>query len=148
MKFVLFCCLISPSVAIASMALNPDVNQKNIEQTICVPGYTKTVRPATSYTNRVKLKLLREQGVPDIEASKYELDHIIPLALGGHPRSLENLMLQSWEGDAGAKRKDRIEVKLQCLVCAGKVDLAAAQKDIYADWQAAYKKYARLKCRR
>jgi hypothetical protein len=56
----------------------------------------------------------------------YELDHIIPLAIGGHPRNLDNLGLQPWEE---AKRKDRIEVKLQCLVCAGQVALANAQRD-------------------
>ncbi len=26
--------------------------------------------------------------------SEYELDHIVPLALGGHPRALDNLQLQ------------------------------------------------------
>ena len=29
-------------------ALNPDVTQYTIAQTICVPGYTKSVRPAPS----------------------------------------------------------------------------------------------------
>lgn len=32
-------------------ALNPDVHQETIQQTICVPGYTALVRPSTSYTN-------------------------------------------------------------------------------------------------
>ena len=44
---------------------------------------------------------------------RFELDHIIPLALGGHPRNSRNLMLQVWSGHDGAKRKDRLEVKLQ-----------------------------------
>lgn len=73
---------------------NPDVTQETIQQTICVSGYTKTVRPATSYTNGVKLKLLREAGIDQSLKGQYELDHIIPLAVGGHPRKLSNLMLQ------------------------------------------------------
>ncbi|MFT3848515.1 MAG: hypothetical protein QM739_07480 [Propionivibrio sp.] len=51
----------------------------------------------------------------------------------GHPRSLDNLMLQRWEGTTGAKRNDRLEVKLQCLVCAGQLGLAEAQQAIYTD---------------
>jgi cytochrome c-type biogenesis protein CcmH/NrfF len=81
-------------------------------------------------------------------AQAYELDHIIPLTLGGHPRNLDNLALQIREGENGAKRKDRIEEKLQCLVCSGQVTLATAQRDILEDWQAAYDRYARVKCRR
>ena len=79
-------------------ALNVDVSQTTIHQTICVPGWTATVRPSTSYTNGVKLKLLREQGMAPSDASRYELDHHVPLALGGHPRDPRNLWLQLWDG--------------------------------------------------
>jgi hypothetical protein len=75
-------------------AINEAVTQANIQQTICVPGWTATVRPSPSYTNGLKAKLLREQGLPQADAAKYELDHLIPLALGGHPRKAENLWLQ------------------------------------------------------
>ncbi len=134
--------------ALADMALNPDVHQDTIAATICTPGYTKTVRPSTTYTNGVKRKLMREAGIDESLISDYELDHIVPLALGGHPRQLGNLQLQPWEGDSGAKRKDRLEVKLQCLVCAGQVPLDTAQHAIYDDWQAAYHLYAKMKCHR
>jgi hypothetical protein len=33
---------------------NPDVTQSNIHSTICVSGWTDTVRPSTSYTNPLK----------------------------------------------------------------------------------------------
>lgn len=138
-----------PSIGQARGSLNPDVRQETIQETICIPGYTKSVRPATTYTNGVKQKLMREAGLSyDVAASEYELDHIIPLALGGHPRNLNNLDLQPWEGQHGAKRKDRLEVKLQCLVCSGQVKLVTAQEDIAGDWGAAYSKYAKVKCRR
>jgi len=39
------------------------VGQTSIQQTICVPGWTVSVRPSTSYTNGLKLKLMREQGL-------------------------------------------------------------------------------------
>ena len=55
--------------------------------------------------------------------------HVIPLALGGHPRKLDNPELQPWDE---AMRKDRIEVKLHCLVCSGQVSLTDAQREIDA----------------
>jgi hypothetical protein len=128
--------------------LNPDVTAATINETICVVGYTKTVRPSTSYTNGVKRLLLRRAGLSDEDKADYELDHIIPLALGGHPRNLTNLMLQPWEGEDGAKRKDKLEVKLQCLVCTGKVPLDEARADIFNDWQAAAKKHLHQRCNR
>jgi hypothetical protein len=86
--------------------LNPDVTQDTIRQTICVSGYTKAVRPSSSYANGVKAKLLRESGIDESHMPDYELDHIVPLSLGGHPRKLGNLALQPWEGEHGAIRKD------------------------------------------
>lgn len=132
----------------ATIALNPDVTQSNIRETICVPGYTKTVRPSTTYSNGVKRKLFREAGLDEAVMSAFELDHHVPLALGGHPRSLNNLMLQPWDGANGAKKKDRLEVKLQCLVCTGQLRLAEAQQAIYTDWTKAYRSYAPVKCHR
>jgi hypothetical protein len=41
-----------------------------------------------------------------------------------------------------------LEVKLQCLVCSGQVKLETAQREIVEDWQAAYHRYARVKCHR
>ena len=127
-------------------ALNPDVRQETIGQTICVAGYTKAVQPSTDFTHGVKQMLLKRAGRDRARAFEYKLDHIIPLGLGGHPRKLENLELQLWAGQSGAKRKDRIGAKLQCLVCSGQITLADAQREILTDWQAAYHRYALVKC--
>ena len=129
----------------AAPSLNHDVTPQTIASTICVSGYTAMVRPASLYTNGVKLKLLQTAGQDPSRASEYELDHIVPLALGGHPRALDNLQLQPWPE---ARRKDRIEVKLQCLVCSGQISLADAQTAIASDWEAAYRRYASVPCHR
>ena len=135
--------------AVPSNLLNPDVVPATLSQTICTSGYTKAVRPSTSFTNGIKRRLMREQGMDfDADKGSFELDHIVPLALGGHPRNLLNLMLQVWNGHDGAKRKDRLEVKLQCLVCSGDVPLDVAQNAIWSDWQAAYVVYGRMVCHR
>lgn len=119
------------------------MRQDTIRQSICVSGYTASVRPSTTYTNGVKLKLLREQGLPASAAPEFELDHRIPLALGGHPRNLRNLLLQRWEGEDGAKVKDRLERRLQRLVCTEKLPLDEAQSAVYVNWQDAYHTYVR-----
>ena len=133
------------AVAVPMEALNPDVRPDTIDQTICVTGYTASVRPSTTYTNGVKRKLLRDIGIDSANASQYELDHVIPLAIGGHPRSVLNLKLQPWDGENGAKKKDRLEKQLQRLVCSHQLGLRDAQAAIYTDWQAAYGRYVTCK---
>ena len=135
---------VSPALVDAA-SLNADVTQSTIQQTICIPGYTKQVRPAASFTNGVKNLMLKRDGLDPATSSSYTLDHIIPLAIGGHPRKLDNLQLQT---SSEAKRKDRIEVKLQCLVCSGQISLERAQREISEDWVTAYHQYARVKCER
>ena len=147
---VLFCALLLFLAAVGAYddrgALNPEVRQDTIAQTICVPGYTQSVRPADSYTSEVKRMLVQRAGMNPASAQHYELDYVIPLALGGHPTERQNFALQMLEGKNGAKRKDRIEAKLQCLVCSGQVTIADAQREILTDWQAAYQRHAQAKC--
>ena len=85
--------------------------------------------------------MLARVGAPIAEAEQYELDHFVPLALGGNPTSLDNLWLQRWLGPWNARIKDRLERKLQVLVCDGKVTLARARNAIRQGWKAAYTKY-------
>src|ERR671936_261987 len=64
--------------------LNPDVTHANITSTICMRGWTKTIRPPTDYTNALKLKQMREYGVSG-SPTDYQEDHLISLELGGDP---------------------------------------------------------------
>lgn len=114
---------------VSAQTVNPSVTQGNIKNTICVSGWTATVRPPVSYTDRIKKGLLKDK-----DASLYELDHLVPLAVGGNPTDPKNLALQSWEGPTGAKVKDKVEVKVQKAVCAGKMTLAQGQACFINDW--------------
>src|SRR5262245_533733 len=60
-------------------------------------------------------------------------------------REPSNLQLQD---TAESYRRDRLEKKLQCLVCTGQVPLSEARTEIAKDWQAAYHRFAQIKCRR
>ena len=42
---------------------NPNVNQGNIQSTICVSGFTTTIRPPVSYTNGLKTQQMGETGI-------------------------------------------------------------------------------------
>jgi hypothetical protein len=48
---------------------------------------------------------------------------------------------ESHTGNWNAHIKDKLENTLHDLVCANKVDLKTAQRDISTDWIAAHKKY-------
>ena len=105
-------------------ALNPDVTQANIHSTICVRGWTATIRPPPEYTNALKIKQMRQYGETG-PASAYEEDHLISLELGGAPRDPRNL----WpEPRPRADEVDRIENKLNAKVCSGELLLAEAQR--------------------
>ena len=122
---------------------NPAVTQKNIGTTICVVGYTKTIRPPVSYTNKLKYDQLHSgynvQG--DMNMRNYEEDHLIPLEVGGHPSSKLNLFPQYYAATYGARVKDRLENKIHLLVCSGKITLKAGQAAFVPDWTVGYKKY-------
>lgn len=110
-------------------ALNPAVNQGNIHETVCVPGYTDTIRPPVSYTNRIK----RDKIGPNADPKLYELDHVIPLSIGGHPTDPNNLWPQEWTGPRGARAKDVIERRLHRQVCGWTqptITLREAQRQI------------------
>jgi hypothetical protein len=78
---------------------------------------------------------MREAGLDESLMAQYELDHIIPLAGGGHPRKLSNLQLQPWKGENGATGKDGLERRLQNMICHGQVSLIDAQYCIAENWR-------------
>jgi hypothetical protein len=71
-------------------ALNLDVTQATIHQTICVRGWTATVRPPVSYTDQLKRQQMVQYGETG-PPSAFEEDHLIPLEAGGSPTSPSNL---------------------------------------------------------
>lgn len=120
-----------PRADITPGATNPDVTQATIGTTICVSGWTATVRPPTSYTNNLKAQQIRQYGFTNTTATDYEEDHLIPLELGGAPRDSRNMWPEAYPG---AHDKDQAENSLRRQVCAGTITLAEAQRRILTDW--------------
>jgi hypothetical protein len=116
----------------ADILYNPAVTQETVETTICVPGWTRGARPSSSYTRRVKIALTRELAIPQEMLGDFELDHRIPLSLGGAPYEPSNLELQPWDE---AHEKDRKEACLARALCAGQLALDEARRRIWSDWR-------------
>lgn len=111
-------------------ATNPVVTQATIRRTICVSGWTSTVRPSSSYTSKLKVQQMYAYGDRG-PTSSYEEDHLIPLELGGSPTSARNL----WpEYGRIPNPKDAVENAARTAVCQGRITLPYAQHAIAVNW--------------
>jgi hypothetical protein len=125
-------------------AINPAVAPATLDATICLPGWTRTVRPPSAYTSSLKLAQILEYGYSDRDPKHYEEDHLVPLELGGAPRDPRNLWPQPETAilsdgmRVGADTKDQLENALHREVCGGTRELAEAQVAIAGDWVAAW----------
>jgi hypothetical protein len=107
-----------PKLPLTPGATDPRVTQATIGSTICVSGYTATVRPPTTYTTPLKRQQIAEYGYSDTNLADYEEDHLIALEIGGAPRDPANLWPEPYTATAadgtpaGARVKDRFENQL------------------------------------
>ena len=122
-------------------AIDPAVTQANIGRTICRPGYARAVRPSFAITGPYKRQLMAAQH-PDGRMTDYELDHLIPISIGGAPFDPRDLWLQPRRGRANAGNKNELAYVLWRLVCEHRVPLRTAQRSISGDWTQAYATYA------
>jgi hypothetical protein len=109
-------------------------------QDISEPGYSKKVR---NVTGEVKREVHAEYGITEHQPGEYEVDHLIPLSIGGS-NSIKNLWPESYRTVWNAHVKDRLEDRLHALVISRKLDLKTTQREIATDWIAAHKKKHRL----
>jgi Protein of unknown function (DUF3761) len=122
-----------PNASLTPGASDSRVTQENVGQTICVAGYTKSVRKVSTKT---KSKVFAEYQIAKKDRSKYVVDHLIALELGGS-NDIKNLWPEPKKGDRNSVSKDALEDQLHSLVCNGTVPLAVAQLAIVADWTTA-----------
>jgi hypothetical protein len=119
-----------PAPSCTPGALNPAVTQATIQSTICVSGWTESVRPPENITEEEKVASLAAYGDTG-PLSSYEYDHLVPLELGGATNDPRNL----WPEPGGTPNpKDAVEDMLRQEVCDGQVSLAQAQHEIVTNW--------------
>lgn len=117
-------------------ALNPNVSQANIHGTICVPGWTATIRPPVNYTNRLKMEQKIVYGETAIPDAQIEEDHLVSLSAGGAPTDSRNLFPEPRLGKVGqrAADKDVDERVVQRDICAGRITLKQGQDLLLLKW--------------
>jgi hypothetical protein len=127
-----------PTPILPDPKLTPGDTFEVIAQDVCVPGYAKKVRAVPAWLKR---QAYAEYGITQYKTGDYEVDHLIPLSLGGS-NSIRNFWPQSTKtAPWNSYVKDALERKLHKLVCAGQLDLETAQREIASNWIEAYKKY-------
>ena len=120
-----------PNATYTPGSTNPAVTQANIQKTICVSGYTATIRPPSSYTTALKTRQLATYYKGNCTAATgCEEDHLISLEIGGNPRDEKNL----WP-EPNAQAKDSCENRLKKDVCSGAITLKEAQVGIAHNWK-------------
>lgn len=98
---------------------------------VCTSGWSSAHRDVP---DSERLAVFAGYGIPYADHAAYELDHLIPLELGGDngPRNL-------WpEPGSIPNPKDALENRLHDLVCEGSLSLVTAQAEIATNWVATY----------
>jgi hypothetical protein len=135
-----------PDPACTPGAIDAAVSQANLAQTVCRKGgYTSSVRPPVSVTDKAKARIMAAYGIPASDASKYELDHLVPLADGG-ASDIRNLWPEPNTFASGKPSgsafvhndKDQVEQDAFAALCAGRATLESIQRTMAGDWSAAH----------
>jgi hypothetical protein len=87
-------------------------------------------------------QVMLEYGLEGGPHPDYEVDHLIPLGIGGSDdrANLWPEPRRSVEATWNAERKDELW-RLRELVCSGALDLHESQRSIADDWTEAYRRY-------
>jgi hypothetical protein len=119
-------------------ALTPGAARSVEQKDVCAAADND---PAWLIPASVQQVVLREYGITGSQAKDYQLDYLIPPALGGTP-DIQNVWPEPYSSPGwNAHVKDELENRLRQLVCEGKISLPEAQREISGDWTKAYKKY-------
>jgi len=126
-------------VALPNSRLTPGEAFPNVAVgQVCTSGYSSGVRHVE---HQQYVDVYAAYGVPYPQPSgTYELDHLIALELGGD-NSDANLWPEPASPAPGFHQKDDLENRMHDLVCAGRLDLHEAQREIASNWYAAYVRY-------
>lgn len=101
---------------------------------VCRSGYASSVRNVSQST---KDDVYAEYGITSRAPGQYEVDHLVPLELGGS-NDIANLWPELSTTAPGSNEKDKVENYLHDQVCAGKMNLQDAQNQIATNWIAVY----------
>jgi hypothetical protein len=125
------------AAAVPDARLTPGATLRATRESVCAQPNTKNRAVPVA----LRRKVFESYGLRDASPRDFEVDYLITPALGGAD-DIHNLWPQPYRSTVwNAEVKDALEDRLRDLVCGGALDLSEAQREIAADWIAAYKKY-------
>jgi len=130
---------IEPGVA-PKRSLTPGATLAVTTKEVCEADFAQNI---PVIPDSVQQKVFEAYGIRNPKPDTYEVDYLITPELGG-ATTIRNLWPEPYHAPVwNAHVKDDLENRLHRMVCSGELDLATAQRDIAANWIAAYKKYFR-----
>lgn len=113
--------LVQPNAVLTPGATIADITA----ETVCADGYAQSVE---SVSVQVTDQVFAAYGLIDVNRDEFELDHLVPIELGGS-NDIKNLWPEPKleAGQNGAVDKNAIEAQLRDAVCAHHLKLPDAQ---------------------
>jgi hypothetical protein len=130
-----------PAIAAAQLPSSfqtPGAKGKANEAQVCAADFEASVKPMAKWQHDQALERYGKRP----EDFTGELDHLIPISLGG-TNDLENLWPLPPNKDMGPEQKRELDLKLHQLVCDKTLTLKSAQEAIRKDWVKAYTQYVK-----
>ena len=133
-----------PVMSCTPGSVRSDITDTTIGATVCNPHWsTSSIRAPQSETDPIKTVSMRVYGIAASDRRITELDHKVPLELGGS-NDVSNLWAERSDepGQGFRNSKDTVENRLHAAVCgripgARPVSLRAAQSAIATNWTTA-----------
>lgn len=108
---------------------------------VCTPGWSTRHRNVSDADRRA---VFASYGISYARSPAYELDHLIPLELGGSNAQTNLWPQPATENDGDGRNKDALEDHLHALVCSGQLALSTAQRAIAANWVITWDRYEQV----
>lgn len=130
-----------PSYAAAQLPSSfqtPGNKSKVNEAQVCAADFEASVKPMAKWQHDQALERYGKRP----EDFTGELDHLIPISLGG-TNDPDNLWPLPANKDMGPEQKKALDLKLHQMVCDKTIKLKDAQDAIKKDWVKAYNEYVK-----
>ena len=118
----------SPAWADSTIVPDPTLTPGAVRTTNAAQICSTDTRELRHWSRERDDRIMREYGLEPGPHPDFEVDHLIPLCLGGadDDRNLWPEPRRSIEPVWNAERKDELEARMCSLVCAGQIDAAEA----------------------